>query len=245
MEGNSLELREGSLAAGAVSRSGELHFGSFDVVLTNPPFGARIPIDDPDVLGRFDLGHAWDRPEAGGWIRGAQKARMPPEILFIERCLNWLRDGGRMGIVLPDGILGNPDLEYVRAWILRRARVLASIDLPVETFLPQVGVQASLLFLEKRPLAEVNAGVDPDYPIFMAVAEHVGHDRRGNPVFRRDPDGFELYDIETEEFLVRRNGREEIEQRTLRRRIVADDLPLIADAYRRWAETGEIALEDM
>ncbi len=51
-----------------------------------------------------------------------------------------------MAIVLPDGILGNPDLEYVRYWILQQTRVLASIDLPVETFLPQVGVQASLLF---------------------------------------------------------------------------------------------------
>ena len=63
-----------------------------------------------------------------------------------------------MGIVVPDGILGNPDNESIRAWILRHARVLASIDLPVETFLPQVGVQASLLFLEKKSQQEISAG---------------------------------------------------------------------------------------
>ena len=137
-----------------------------------------------------------------------------------------------MGIVLPDGILGNPDLEYVRAWILRHARVLASIDLPVEAFLPQVGVQASLVFLEKRPRADVAAGVDPDYPIMMAVAEHVGHDRRGNTVYRRDPDGFEIYRDEVEEMEVRRDGEDTIDRRTMRRRVIADDLPLISAAYR-------------
>jgi type I restriction enzyme M protein len=169
---------------------------------------------------------------------------MPPEILFIERCLYWLREGGRMGIVLPDGILGNPELEYVRVWILKHARVLASVDLPVEAFLPQVGVQASLLFLEKRSRAEVATGLDPDYPIMMAVAEHVGHDRRGNTVYRRDPDGFEIHREEVEELEVRRNGRDAVDRRRVRRRVVADDLPVIADAYRRWSETGELRLAE-
>ena len=163
---------------------------------------------------------------------------MPPEILFIERCLQWLRPGGRMGIVVPDGILGNPDNEPIRAWILEHARVLASVDLPVEAFLPQVGVQASLLFLGKREEREVSAMADPDYPIFMAIAEQVGHDRRGAMVYRRDPDGFEVYEDEEIELEVRRDGELRVERRTMRRRQVADDLPLIADAYRQWVETG-------
>ena len=192
VEANSLELTPAMFEQGEIPRADDLRFGTFDVVLTNPPFGAKIPVDDPSVLGNFDLAHGWERAEEDAWIRGSLRPKMPPEILFIERCLDWLRDGGRMGIVLPDGILGNPDLEPIRAWILRRARVLASIDLPVETFLPQVGVQASLVFLEKRAIAEVNLGLDPDYDIFMAVAEHVGHDRRGVTVFRRDADGFEI-----------------------------------------------------
>lgn len=244
VEANSLELTPRDLADGVVQRSEQLGFETFDVVLTNPPFGAKIPVDDPAVLGNFDLGHAWERIEDGSWLRGAVKPKMPPEILFIERCLQWLKGGGRMGIVLPDGILGNPDLEYVRAWILKHARVLASVDLPVEAFLPQVGVQASLVFLEKRPRADVAAGMDPDYPVMMAVAEHVGHDRRGNTIYRRDPDGFEIYRDEVEEMEVRRDGKDTIDRRTMRRRVIADDLPLISAAYRRWIETDALRLDD-
>jgi type I restriction enzyme M protein len=244
--GNSLELTRRDLAQGAIPKAGELGFGTFDVVLTNPPFGAKIPIDDPGVLGNFDLGHQWERLEDTTWIirEGKLRSRMPPEILFIERCLDWLRDGGRMGIVLPDGILGNPDLEYVRAWILRKARILASIDLPVEAFLPQVGVQASLIFLEKIPLAEVNAGVRQDYPIFMAVAEHVGHDRRGNSIYRRDADGFDVFETHTEELEVLRDGGRTVEHRAIRRKVVADDLPAIAAAYAGWRRTGAVESGD-
>ena len=80
-----------------------------------------------------------------------------------------------MGIVLPDGILGNPNTESVRLWILRHFKLLASVDLPVETFLPQVGVQASLLFLQKKTDAEMLVPLeDEDYDVFMAIVEQVG-----------------------------------------------------------------------
>lgn len=218
----------------------EFQLGSFDVVLTNPPFGAKIPVDDPEVLRGFDLGHRWSATPDGDWLirQGELQAKMPPEILFIERCLQWLRDGGRMGIVVPDGILGNPGNEPIRAWILQHARVLASIDLPVETFQPQVGVQASLLFLEKRSRQEVNAGIEADYPIFMAIAEHVGHDRRGTTIYRRDDDGFDVFEPYEEEMLVRKGPDSVIERRLLRRRKVADDLPLVSEAYRQWNSGG-------
>lgn len=84
-----------------------------------------------------------------------------------------------MGIVLPDGILSNPNTESVREWILNHFIVLASVDLPVETFLPQVGVQASLLFLQKKTKIEMLRSIkDEDYQVFMAIAESVGKDRR-------------------------------------------------------------------
>jgi type I restriction enzyme M protein len=214
----------------------DIRFGSFDVVLTNPPFGAKIPIDDPKVLRAFDLGHRWRKSSAGEWVKqeGAVRPKMPPEILFIERCMQFLKEGGRMGIVVPDGILGNPDNEPIRAWILQNARVLACIDLPVEAFLPQVGVQASLLFLQKKTTAELNAGVDDDYPIFMAVAEFIGHDRRGVATFRRDPDGYELTEEYSVELPVFKDGRETIQERKLRRKKVADDLPIIVERYSQW-----------
>lgn len=210
-------------------------------MLTNPPFGAKIPIDDPDVLEMYELAHQWTKTEDGTWVmqQGALRGKMPPEILFIERCMQWLKPGGRMGIVVPDGILGNPGNEYIRAWILRNARVLASIDLPVEAFLPQVGVQASLLFLEKKSQQEISGGGDPDYPIFMAVAEFVGHDRRGNPAYRRDADGYELYKTDEKEFPVSRDGQVVTELRQLRDKQKADDLPIIARTYREWRDRGQ------
>jgi type I restriction enzyme M protein len=137
--------------------------GSIDYVFANPPFGAKIPIDDPEILEQFDLGHRWKKDDRGIWVKQPElQTSQPPEILFIERCYQFLKPGGKMAIVLPDGILGNPDLEYVRAWILNHTKVLASIDLPVEAFLPQVGVQASLLFLQRKTDTERLAAEQPD-----------------------------------------------------------------------------------
>lgn len=238
---NSLEVNRTAVATKAFRGAEHFEFESFDVVLTNPPFGTKIPIDDPSVLENYELAHQWTKTEDGTWVmqEGALRGKMPPEILFIERCMQWLKPGGRMGIVVPDGILGNPGNEYIRAWILRNARVLASIDLPVEAFLPQVGVQASLLFLEKKTRQEIYGGGEPDYPIFMAVAEYVGHDRRGNDVFRRDADGYELLETYGVELPVLRDGHEVTESRQLRRKQIADDLPIIAHTYREWRDRGQ------
>jgi type I restriction enzyme M protein len=102
-----------------------------------------------------------------------------------------------MGIVLPDGILGNPGDEYIRQWILRRCWVLASVDLPVEVFIVEanVNILTSLLFLKKKTQQEIQSedlGERRDYPVFMAVAEKVGVDRRGNTLYKRSPEGEEL-----------------------------------------------------
>lgn len=244
---NSLEVTQTAVATGAFRGAELFDFESFEVVLTNPPFGARIPIDDPAVLEDYDLAHQWTRAEDGTWVmqQSALRGKMPPEILFIERCMRWLKPGGRMGIVVPDGILGNPGNEYIRAWILRNARVLASIDLPVEAFLPQVGVQASLLLLEKKSPQEIYGGGEPDYSIFMAVAEYVGHDRRGNQVYRRDPDGYDLFESDGVELPVLRDGHVVTELRQLRNKQKADDLPIIARKYREWREHGQTPSEGL
>jgi len=99
-----------------------------------------------------------------------------------------------MGIVLPNGILGNPGDEHIRRWILRHCWVLACVEVPVEAFIVEanVGILTSLLFLKKKTEQEVNAetlGHTVDYPVFMAVAEKAGIDRRGNPLYKRTPQG--------------------------------------------------------
>lgn len=137
-----------------------------------------------------------------------------------------------MAIVLPDGILGNPDLEYVRHWILQNTKVLASIDLPVEAFLPQVGVQASLLFLQRKTREERLMTDFPDYDVFMAIAEKVGKDRRGNKIYVRDADGAELVFEQTIEELIKgAEGKRKVKRLKVYEREVDDDLPRILEEW--------------
>ena len=230
---NSLEFPKGHLAD-VESAAIEVSLGSVDVVMTNPPFGSAIPITDENILKPFDLAYIWEKAEDGHFRNtGRRQGSVAPEALFIERCLRWLKPGGRMGIVLPDGILGNPANEYIRRWILLHAWVLASVDLPVETFIVEanVNILTSLLFLKKKPgevIKREAIGGSADYPIFMAVAEKVGFDRRGNTLYKRSPEGEELTREVEEVETVTLNGRKVA--RTLRRKekIVDDDLPEIA-----------------
>jgi len=224
----------------------DAHLGTFDFVFTNPPFGAKIPVDDPRILRQFDLGHRWSQDHEGRWVKGPDvQRRVAPEVLFVERCVRWAKPGtGKVAIVLPDGILGNPDAERIRYWILTHCQVLASVDLPVEAFLPQVGVQASLLFLRRKSQAEMDAealGHAEDYPVFMAIAETVGHDRRGNTLYVRDPDGAETVFSETRDVLRRRRGRLMPVTVAVREKREDDDLPRIAEAYRHFVRTGQVS----
>mgnify|MGYP000362651114 CR=1 FL=1 len=153
------------------------YFGrKFTLLLTNPPFGASIREKEKPYLVSYEL---------GGKIK--KRNRQKTEILFIERCLDFLKPGGRMGIVLPDGILTNSSLQYVRDFITERTQILAVLSLPQTAFKRPSskgsgdtgsGVKASLLFLRKKKEGEK---LSKDYPIFMAVAEHIGYDATGRP----------------------------------------------------------------
>lgn len=240
---NSLEFPAGHLDAVATAKK-ELPLGTMDVVMTNPPFGSEIPITDPNILKNFELAHIWEQVSDGGFRNtGRIQGSVAPEILFIERCLQWLRPGGRMGIVLPDGILGNPASEYIRWWILRNAWVLASVDLPVEEFIvdANVNILTSLLFLKRKGPDEIrrqDLGKTVDYPVFMAVAEKVGFDRRGNALYRRSPDGDELIqEVETKESITV-NGRKVLRTLKRKQKILNDDLPTIAERYNQFRKAN-------
>lgn len=169
----------------------------FDVIVTNPPFGSKIPVKDSAVLQQFDLGHIWNKDSSGNWIKTKKlQASVPPEQLFIERCLQLLKPGGRMGIVLPDAILGSPGLEYIRTWLIQKAYIIASIDLHEDTFQPRNGTQTSVLLIQKKTQDEIDkeekSGQMKDYKIFMAMVDRIGHDRRGTTLFKRDKYGNEI-----------------------------------------------------
>jgi len=155
----------------------KIDLGKFTVLLTNPPFGSKIPVRGENKLKQFDLAYKWkkDKKTSKREKTNKLKDKEAPQILFIERCLQFLRNGGRMAIVLPDGIYGNESLAYIRQWLLDKAKVIAVIDVPIETFMPNTSTKTSIMILQKLQREKI----PEDYPIFMAVAETCGHDRRG------------------------------------------------------------------
>ena len=159
----------------------KIPLGKFDILLTNPPFGSRIPVRGEDKLKQFDLGYKWKKDKTNGnWTKGRLKDKEAPQVLFIERCLQLLKNGGRMGIVLPDGVYGNESLTYIRNWLLTQGKILAIIDAPLETFLPNTGTKTSIMIFQKMDT------IPKDYKIFMAVAEFCGHNRRGKKIEQDD-----------------------------------------------------------
>jgi type I restriction enzyme M protein len=151
--------------------------GRFDLILTNPPFGANVEpsdkITDDEVAVSDELYRRYSETygnlykEAQARVQaakgkpiaslfelpskaGGKVGKVKTEILFIERCLSLLKPGGRLGIVLPEGVFNNPSLSYVREFCEDRARILAVVSLPQETFVSSgASVKASLLFLAK------------------------------------------------------------------------------------------------
>lgn len=221
---------------------GEAH-GQFDYVFTNPPFGTKIPVEDPEVLRHFDLGYTW-RKDGTRWVKQALQKKVPPEILFIEACWKFLKPGtGVMALVLPNGILGNPgeQMEFTRHWLLQNGELLASIDLSAETFLPQVSVQASCVFVRRRASNEtrlVGADGPKQRPVFMAIAEQCGHGRRGEPRYVRQPDGTEtIFEVSSPDRW-ERDGKVFETTRVRKDKKIADDLPLIAREYQRFLRDG-------
>jgi len=162
----------------------KIELGTFDVLLTNPPFGSTITVEGDEKLKQFDLGYKWkkDKNSNNEFAKSGLKDKEAPQILFIERCLQLLKTGGKMAIVFPDGIFGNESECYVRNWILRNARIVAIIDIPLETFLPNTGTKTSVLILQKLEKKDI----PENYPIFLAIAEYCGHDRRGKEIKKDD-----------------------------------------------------------
>ena len=215
--------------------------GTVDLIFTNPPFGSKIPVSEPSVLEQYDLGHVWTYNKSDDhWEKTEVVQRsQPPELLFIERCVQFLKPGvGRAAIVLPDGVLGSPGLGYVRQWLLENTRILASVDLHPDTFQPFVGVQTSLLVVQRKTEEQIRleraSGKIADYDVFMAVAEHVGHDKRGNKLYLRDPHGNEIVETVEEQLEEREGDTLVIRARSNQRKVVDDNTPHIAREFRAW-----------
>jgi type I restriction enzyme M protein len=158
--------------------------GTFDIVLTNPPFGARIPVKGQSLLGQYRLGRRWKEQENAPFEEGTQlKDSESPQILFIERCVQLLRPGGRMGIVLPEGVLGNRGMGYVLDYLRSEGRVLGIVDCIRRLFQPHTDTKTNVVFFQKH---DPKAASDSDAQVFLSVAKTCGHDKRGKPTFLAD-----------------------------------------------------------
>ena len=214
--------------------------GKVDCLFTNPPFGSKIPVDDPAILENYALGHSWSyNPTDDTWHMTAAHKAQPPEVLFIERCLKFLRPGtGIAAMVIPDGILGSPGQGYVRAWLLKHARILASIDMHPDTFQPSTSVQTSILVFQRKTDHEIEveeaAGHQNDYDIFMALGNHIGHDKRGTEVYKRDPQGHEIVEEYEQDVREYEDGRRVVRKHKSLRKVRDDNTDDIAEAYRSW-----------
>lgn len=152
----------------------------FDFVFTNPPFGSDIKIKHSSVLEKYDLGHRWTKARnSSRWIKSGTTEPTSPQILFLELCVKLLKDGGRMCIVLPEGVLGNVGEGYVRQWLLENTTILAIWDCSALLFQPHTGTKTCILFIEKSQIF--------DQSIMMSVVSKCGHDQRGAEV--RDQNG--------------------------------------------------------
>lgn len=196
--------------------------GTPDIIITNPPFSGQKTesmMMDPDILKLFGFGH---RPDPEGTFptitddddrdagHGTLLIRQAPELLFLERCIDWLKPGGRIGIVLPKGILDNRTYINYRRWMLSRCKVDAVVTLHKNTFEPDTGVRTCVLFLSK-PLED--DPVPGDYTIFMAQSRRVGKDSKGEPVFALDEKGSATSELD-------------------------EDLTQIAEAYKTFRDIG-------
>ncbi|MDR0427553.1 MAG: N-6 DNA methylase, partial [Dysgonamonadaceae bacterium] len=184
----------------------KVELGTFDAVLTNPPFGDKIKVKGQDKLKQFELAYNW-AIKNNEYVKGKLKDEQPPQILFIEKCLQLLKDGGRMAIVLPEGTFGNPSDRYIWNLITQNAQIEAIISTPTETFQPNTHFKTSVLILKKGKPASNN------YSVFMSIPASCGHNKNGKEIYKINKDGSFIFDSEGN-------------------KMVDDEISLVAEQYQ-------------
>jgi type I restriction enzyme M protein len=156
------------------------HLG-FDILLANPPFAGEIK--EKHLLAQYVLGKN---------AKGKLQNKVERHLLFIERNLDFVKAGGRLAVVLPQGIFNNTSQEYVRKHIMQKARILAVVGLHGNSFKPHTGTKTSIIFLQKWTEEELDKSGSPkvaDYPIFFATQKQSFKNNSGDYIFEKDKEG--------------------------------------------------------
>lgn len=176
--------------------------GAFDVVLTNPPFGARIVAASDTVRRKFALAYRWSHNQADGVLQPTSDLmkNTPPQVLFVERCLSLVRPGGRIGMVVPESLISGKNYRHVVEFIIRSAIIDAVIGMPEALFKTSgrggTHTKTVLLCLRKLPVSHKIK----NHSVFMAEAAWCGHDSRGRSIPKNDAPRI------TENWQLSRNG---------------------------------------
>ncbi|MEL3906065.1 MAG: N-6 DNA methylase [Treponema sp.] len=153
----------------------------FDVLMANPPFAGDI--SEKTIIYKYELGKN---------AKGSYQSKVGRDILFIERNLNFLKPGGRMAIVLPQGRFNNSSDKYIRDFITEHCRILAVVGLHGNVFKPHTGTKTSVLFVQKWD--DELCPKKEDYPIFFATMQEPSKDNSGDKIFVKDAEGSPLLD---------------------------------------------------
>lgn len=158
-----------------------------DVLLTNPPFGARIVAANPEVLQTFQLSKRWVIDKRTGTLAPSNETQVnvPPQVLFVERSLSLLKPGGRLGIVVPESLLSNKSYRHVVEYLTTHADIHAVLGMPEALFKTSgkggTHTKTCLVVATKR-----GSKVNPTATIFMAEAKWCGQDSRARPIPHND-----------------------------------------------------------
>lgn len=162
---------------------------NFDILMANPPFAGDIK--EQTILAKYDLAFKDEN-------KNKMKSKVGRDILFIERNLDFVRPGGRLAIVLPQGRFNNTSDKDIREYIAQKARILAVVGLDVNTFKPHTGTKTSVIFLQKwnddDSEPKYYCPKVEDYPIFFAVSEKSGKDNSGEYIYATDENGHLILD---------------------------------------------------
>jgi len=156
---------------------------SFDVILTNPPYGADIVVGDERLRGQYDLAFKWSHSKGSTSYHRTDtlQGNPSPQIIFLERCLKLLKPGGRCGVVLPESLFCNPSYGHVTQYMLLNSRIKAVVSFPESLFKTsgKTGTHTKtvgVVFEKLQPTCS------SDENIFFADAKWCGHDSRGNEI---------------------------------------------------------------
>ena len=165
-----------------LNRSNQKTFSylDFDILLSNPPFAGKIT--EKQILRNYDLAEK----------NGKVLSHIERDTLFLERNLNFLKSGGRMAVILPQGKFSNSNEEYIREFMMEKGRVLAVVSLDGNTFKPHTGTKTSIIFLQKWD--KKMCPVTKDHEIFFAISQKTGKDNSGEYVFSKNDNGETVLD---------------------------------------------------